>query len=48
MPYTDCCLKCRPDKSRKSNISSAALNIQLVLEDLFLWIGITDDMNAAK
>jgi hypothetical protein len=31
-----------------SYISSAALNIQLVLEDLFLGIGKTDDINAAK
>jgi hypothetical protein len=29
------------------HISSAALNIQLVLEDLFLGIGITDENNAA-
>jgi hypothetical protein len=30
-----------------SYISSAALNIQLVLEGLFLGIGITDESNAA-
>jgi hypothetical protein len=29
------------------HISSAALNIQLVLEGLFLGIGITDENNAA-